>query len=65
MLGITYKSAWFIAHRIREAMKPVDAEPMGGAGNRTKLGVTDRERAERDIEGKRLTYWRINGRATA
>ena len=32
MLGITYKSAWFMCHRIREAMKPTDAEPMGGEG---------------------------------
>lgn len=32
-LGITYKSAWFMAHRIREAMKPGDdAGPLGGAG---------------------------------
>jgi len=30
-LGITYKSAWFMLHRIREAMK-MDAEPMGGEG---------------------------------
>jgi hypothetical protein len=29
-LGITYQSAWFLAHRIREAMKDTDAEPMGG-----------------------------------
>jgi transposase-like protein len=31
-LGITYKSAWFLAHRIREAMKPVDPPPLGGEG---------------------------------
>ena len=31
-LGITYKSAWFMHHRIREAMK-LDAEPMGGLGH--------------------------------
>jgi transposase-like protein len=31
MLGITYKSAWFMAHRIREAMKPSDGDgPLGG-----------------------------------
>lgn len=30
-LGITYKSAWFMLHRIREAMK-MDQEPMGGEG---------------------------------
>lgn len=32
MLGITYKSAWFMAHRIRECMKPGDTNPMGGEG---------------------------------
>ena len=31
-LGITYKSAWFMAMRIREAMTPADGEPLGGAG---------------------------------
>jgi transposase-like protein len=34
MLGITYKSAWFMAHRIREAMAPAatDNGPLGGEG---------------------------------
>lgn len=31
MLGITYKSAWFMAHRIREAMKS-EGGMMGGGG---------------------------------
>jgi len=31
-LGVTYKSAWFMAHRIREAMNPVNPSPMGGEG---------------------------------
>jgi len=30
MLGITYKSAWFMCHRIREAMKDTGNTPMGG-----------------------------------
>lgn len=29
-LGITYKSAWFMAHRIREAMKTEPSGPLGG-----------------------------------
>ena len=29
-LGITYKSAWFMAHRIREAMAPAKPGPIGG-----------------------------------
>ena len=31
-LGITYKSAWFLAHRIREAMRDGDPAPLGGEG---------------------------------
>ena len=30
MLGVTYKTAWFMAHRIREAMRELNPEPMGG-----------------------------------
>ena len=30
MLGVTYKTAWFMCHRLREAMKPSDNGPMGG-----------------------------------
>lgn len=31
-LGVTLKTAWFMSHRIREAMRTVGFEPMGGAG---------------------------------
>ncbi|HXL68248.1 MAG TPA: IS1595 family transposase [Xanthobacteraceae bacterium] len=31
-LKITYKSAWFLAHRVREAMRTGGLEPLGGAG---------------------------------
>lgn len=31
-LEITYKSAWFLAHRIREAMRSGELAPMGGNG---------------------------------
>ena len=30
MLGVTYKTAWFMAHSIREAMMDDSPEPMGG-----------------------------------
>jgi transposase-like protein len=30
MLGVTYKTAWFMAHRIREGMKELDPPPLGG-----------------------------------
>jgi transposase-like protein len=32
MLGVSYKSAWFMAHRIREAMIEHIAGPLGGSG---------------------------------
>src|SRR3984885_7755713 len=31
-LGVTYKTAWFMAHRLREAMRSGDLSPMGGGG---------------------------------
>lgn len=31
-LGVTYKTAWFMAHRIREAMRDDTPFPMGGEG---------------------------------
>lgn len=33
MLGVTYKTAWFMAHRIREAMNNDNGGLMGGAGS--------------------------------
>ena len=32
MLGVTYKSAWFMSHRIREAMTDTNPAPIGGEG---------------------------------
>lgn len=43
MLGITYKSAWFLAMRIREAMgldPEADDEPMGGKGKKVESDET-------------------------
>jgi transposase-like protein len=31
-LGVTYKTAWFMAHRLREAMATVGMGPLGGEG---------------------------------
>ncbi len=31
-LGVTYKTAWFMAHRIRAAMSPADPGSLGGKG---------------------------------
>ncbi|MBS0274545.1 MAG: IS1595 family transposase [Proteobacteria bacterium] len=41
LLGITYKSAWFMAHRIREAMSPSKkAKPMGSGGKVVEVDET-------------------------
>lgn len=32
-LGVTYKTAWFMTHRIREAMKDTTASKLGGPGS--------------------------------
>src|SRR5712691_6864587 len=50
MLGITYKSAWFMAHRIREAMRDTRRGPIGGEGkileaDETGIGGSARNRA--------------------
>jgi len=39
-LGITYKSAWFLAHRIREAMRSGDLAPFGGNGGFVEVDET-------------------------
>jgi transposase-like protein len=33
MLGVTYKTAWFMAHRIRESMKAEPSKMLGGPGS--------------------------------
>jgi transposase-like protein len=43
MLGVTYKTAWFMMHRIREAMSPdavKDTGPLGGAGRTIEADET-------------------------
>ncbi len=36
-LGVTYKTAWYLCHRIRKAMSEPDAEPLGGQGMTVEL----------------------------
>ena len=40
MLGITYQSAWFLCHRIREAMTDRNRGPMGGSGKTVEADET-------------------------
>jgi transposase-like protein len=59
MLGVTYKTAWFMMHRIREAMKPTNPEPMGGPNqyvevDETFVGGKSANRAFRDTAPKKI-----------
>jgi transposase-like protein len=51
MLGVTYKTAWFMAHRIREAMTSNDDTPMGSGGGTVEVDETfigrDRSKAKK------------------
>ena len=52
-LGVTLKTAWFMSHRIREAMRSGDLSPMGGSGERA-------DKVLRGVVRKRLTYQTAN-----
>jgi transposase-like protein len=39
-LGVGMKTAWFMGHRIRHAMAPVNAGPIGGAGSTVEADET-------------------------
>lgn len=39
-LGVTLKTAWFMSHRIREAMREGEFEPMGGGGAMVEVDET-------------------------
>ncbi len=40
MLGVTYKTAWFMCHRIREAMKDENGDLLGGGGEAVEVDET-------------------------
>lgn len=40
MLGVTYKTAWFMAHRIREGMAPKNPPTLGGGGMTVEVDET-------------------------
>lgn len=40
MLGVTYKTAWFMSHRIREAMRDLTPSPLGGQNKVVEVDET-------------------------
>jgi transposase-like protein len=40
MLGVSYKSTWFMTHRLREAMRSGDLSPIGGPGGTVEADET-------------------------
>jgi transposase-like protein len=61
VLGITLKSAWFLSHRIRLAMKGSAKTPLGGAGkhveaDETFIGQKDGETPARGFHHKRVVF---------
>jgi len=59
MIGVTYKTAWFLCHRIREAMDGADTfGPLGGPdsvveADETFVGGKQRNRATRAVKPKK------------
>jgi transposase-like protein len=58
MLGVTYKTAWFMCHRLREAMKD-DGSPLGGEGKTVEadeafVGGKQSRRAYRPVAPKKM-----------
>lgn len=53
MLGITYKSAWFMAHRIREAMREDGPGILGGTGKVVEVDETFGNERKPKSQGKK------------
>lgn len=54
MLRVTYKTAWFMCHRIREAMKPEGGGLLGSAGGAVEAEL-----------GERISFGEISGQMVA
>lgn len=65
-LGLTLKSAWFMSHRIREAMRTGDLSPpqMGGAGGVVEIDETIFGRASTHPKGRRVKQSKAKNRIT-
>ncbi|MFI4933855.1 MAG: IS1595 family transposase [Caulobacterales bacterium] len=57
MIGVTYKTAWFLCHRIRESLRESDPPKLGGEGkiveaDETYVGGKDKNRHASQMKGK-------------
>jgi transposase-like protein len=60
MLGISYKSTWFMMHRLREAMRSGGLEPLGGQGkvieaDETYFGKAEEMHVSKQRRGRAYT----------
>lgn len=60
ILGVSLKTAWFMGHRVREAMRDGDLAPMGGAGqiveaDETYFGPTEEKKISPQRKGRPFT----------
>jgi len=70
-VGVTYKTAWFMLHRLREAMRETNPPPMGGGGSTVEVDETFIGNKKKRGQGGRgykhkekiLTLVERNGRA--
>jgi transposase-like protein len=58
-LGVTLKTAWFMGHRIREAMRDGGLSPLGGGGGTVEIDETVQGR----VEGAPKSTGKMGGRS--
>ena len=61
MIGLPYKTAWFLCHRIRELLRDTSLPPMGGANkvveaDETYVGGKAKNRAKREPAPKQAVF---------